>query len=77
LISLDLFEDIQGQSDAAFAVQQLACNQAILRGIGCSVGMAESLQQEIHMPRQIDYYFSLQSPWAYIGHKPFVRLISH
>jgi 2-hydroxychromene-2-carboxylate isomerase len=23
------------------------------------------------MPRQIDYYFSLQSPWAYIGHKPF------
>jgi 2-hydroxychromene-2-carboxylate isomerase len=28
------------------------------------------------MPRQVDYYFSLQSPWAYIGHKPFVRLIS-
>ena len=23
------------------------------------------------MPRQVDYYFSLQSPWAYIGHKPF------
>ena len=23
------------------------------------------------MPRQIDYYFSLQSPWAYIGHGPF------
>ncbi|MFZ0765232.1 2-hydroxychromene-2-carboxylate isomerase [Bradyrhizobium sp.] len=23
------------------------------------------------MPRQIDYYFSLQSPWAYIGHKSF------
>ena len=23
------------------------------------------------MPRQIDYYFSLQSPWAYIGHKLF------
>jgi 2-hydroxychromene-2-carboxylate isomerase len=23
------------------------------------------------MPRQIDYYFSLQSPWAYIGHKVF------
>ena len=21
------------------------------------------------MPRQIDYYFSLSSPWAYIGHK--------
>ncbi len=28
------------------------------------------------MPRQVDYYFSLQSPWAYIGHKPFVRLVS-
>ncbi|MHC2255907.1 DsbA family protein [Bradyrhizobium embrapense] len=28
------------------------------------------------MPRQIDYYFSLQSPWAYIGHKPFVRLVN-
>ena len=23
------------------------------------------------MPRQVDYYFSLQSPWAYIGHSPF------
>jgi len=23
------------------------------------------------MPRQIDYYFSISSPWAYIGHKPF------
>jgi 2-hydroxychromene-2-carboxylate isomerase len=23
------------------------------------------------MPRQIDYYFSLSSPWAYIGHKAF------
>jgi 2-hydroxychromene-2-carboxylate isomerase len=23
------------------------------------------------MPRQIDYYFSLQSPWAYIGHELF------
>jgi len=23
------------------------------------------------MPRQVDYYFSFQSPWAYIGHKPF------
>ena len=23
------------------------------------------------MPRQVDYYFSLQSPWAYIGHRPF------
>jgi 2-hydroxychromene-2-carboxylate isomerase len=24
-----------------------------------------------HMPRQVDYYFSFQSPWAYIGHKAF------
>ncbi len=23
------------------------------------------------MPRQVDYYFSFQSPWAYIGHQPF------
>jgi 2-hydroxychromene-2-carboxylate isomerase len=23
------------------------------------------------MPRQVDYYFSLSSPWAYIGHKVF------
>ena len=23
------------------------------------------------MPRHIDYYFSLQSPWAYIGHRLF------
>jgi 2-hydroxychromene-2-carboxylate isomerase len=23
------------------------------------------------MPRQVDYYFSLQSPWAYIGHSLF------
>jgi 2-hydroxychromene-2-carboxylate isomerase len=23
------------------------------------------------MPRQVDYYFSFNSPWAYIGYKPF------
>jgi 2-hydroxychromene-2-carboxylate isomerase len=28
------------------------------------------------MPRQVDYYFSLQSPWAYIGHKPFQDVAS-
>ena len=28
------------------------------------------------MPRQVDYYFSLQSPWAYIGHQSFRRLVS-
>jgi len=27
------------------------------------------------MSREIDYYFSLPSPWAYIGHKPFRELI--
>ena len=28
------------------------------------------------MPRQVDYYFSLQSPWAYVGHQSFRRLVS-
>jgi 2-hydroxychromene-2-carboxylate isomerase len=28
------------------------------------------------MPRQIDYYFSLSSPWAYIGHKFFREVVS-
>ena len=28
------------------------------------------------MARQIDYYFSLQSPWAYIGHKLFRQVVS-
>jgi len=26
------------------------------------------------MPRQADYYFSFQSPWAYIGHDAFSRV---
>lgn len=26
------------------------------------------------MPRTIDYYFSLLSPWAYIGHAPFMEI---
>jgi 2-hydroxychromene-2-carboxylate isomerase len=26
------------------------------------------------MPRVIDYYFSLVSPWAYIGHVPFMEI---
>ena len=29
------------------------------------------------MPRRIDYYFSLQSPWAYIGHKLFRQVVSN
>jgi len=28
------------------------------------------------MSRQIDYYFSLQSPWAYIGHKTFREVVN-
>jgi 2-hydroxychromene-2-carboxylate isomerase len=28
------------------------------------------------MSRQVDYYFSFQSPWAYIGHRPFSDLVS-
>ena len=28
------------------------------------------------MPRQVDYYFSLQSPWAYIGHKSFRDVVT-
>lgn len=28
------------------------------------------------MSRSIDYYFSFQSPWAYIGHKVFSDLVS-
>ena len=28
------------------------------------------------MPRQVDYYFSFQSPWAYIGHGSFMALVS-
>ena len=28
------------------------------------------------MPRQIDYYFSFSSPWAYIGHKAFREVVA-
>jgi 2-hydroxychromene-2-carboxylate isomerase len=28
------------------------------------------------MPRQVDYYFSLQSPWAYIGHQLFRDVVA-
>jgi 2-hydroxychromene-2-carboxylate isomerase len=27
------------------------------------------------MPRTIDYYFSLVSPWAYMGHGPFMDIV--
>ena len=26
------------------------------------------------MPRSVDYYFSIASPWAYIGHAPFMEI---
>jgi 2-hydroxychromene-2-carboxylate isomerase len=28
------------------------------------------------MPRTVDYYFSMSSPWAYIGHRPFMEIAS-
>jgi 2-hydroxychromene-2-carboxylate isomerase len=28
------------------------------------------------MPRQVDYYFSFQSPWAYIGYQRFREVVS-
>lgn len=28
------------------------------------------------MPRSIDYYFSMQSPWAYIGHASFMDVVN-
>ncbi|GAA3842455.1 2-hydroxychromene-2-carboxylate isomerase [[Pseudomonas] carboxydohydrogena] len=28
------------------------------------------------MARSVEYYYSFQSPWAYIGHKPFLDLAS-
>jgi 2-hydroxychromene-2-carboxylate isomerase len=52
---------------------QLACRQSTLRVAGVSVGMHADIPfvPEDGMSRQIDYYFSFQSPWAYIGHKAF------
>jgi 2-hydroxychromene-2-carboxylate isomerase len=32
-------------------------------------------RQGVRMPRPIDYYFSLQSTWAYIGHRRFRELV--
>jgi 2-hydroxychromene-2-carboxylate isomerase len=33
--------------------------------------MGRSFNPGVGMPRQVDYYFSFQSPWAYIGHGVF------
>jgi len=27
------------------------------------------------MPSTVDYYFSMLSPWAYIGHAPFMDIV--
>jgi 2-hydroxychromene-2-carboxylate isomerase len=41
------------------------------------VGVFENLAGVgVRMPRQIDYYFSLTSPWAYIGHGFFRDVVS-
>ena len=58
---------------AVIAVQQLCRVRSILRGDGGSVGMPRRTNSlsGARMPRQVDYYFSFQSPWAYIGHKLF------
>jgi 2-hydroxychromene-2-carboxylate isomerase len=37
---------------------------------------AKSSPHGDRMSREIDYYFSLPSPWAYIGHKPFRELVT-
>jgi len=29
------------------------------------------------MPRTVDYYFPPLSPWAYIGHAPFMKIVRH
>jgi len=49
----------------AIAVQQLAHHEAILRAVGRSVGMRETIRQSSlrsRMARQVDCYFSFQSP---------------
>src|ERR1700744_5998625 len=56
------------------------CPQAVsLHPPKRSVGMTKpflSRSSGDRMPRQIDYYFSLSSPWAYIGHKAFRDVVS-
>ena len=57
-------------------MQQLARRGSILRGFGRLCWDAPTTSHPFsgaRMPRQVDYYFSFQSPWAYIGHKPFQR----
>src|SRR5882757_1503722 len=65
---------------AAIAVQQLASR----RDRSCA-DLADLLGWPLISPvfapgarmlRQVDYYFSFQSPWAYIGHKLFLEVAS-
>jgi 2-hydroxychromene-2-carboxylate isomerase len=71
---LSLFEDFPRRGKAVIAVQQVARYGSILRCLGGSVGIVRTPRIRAlgdRMPRQVDYYFSFQSPWAYIGHKSF------
>jgi 2-hydroxychromene-2-carboxylate isomerase len=45
---------------------------------GGSVGMKPNAKavMEGRMPRRVDYYFSFQSPWAYIGHQAFRDVVA-
>jgi 2-hydroxychromene-2-carboxylate isomerase len=36
--------------------------------------LLEAITCERPMPRTVDYYFSLVSPWAYMGHAPFMEI---
>src|SRR4029077_2613217 len=39
-------------------------------------GAQQAIVGRARMPRQVDYYFSLSSPWAYIGHQAFRDVVS-
>jgi 2-hydroxychromene-2-carboxylate isomerase len=51
---------------------------------GCTAVQADAIVRAVpqlswfggRMPRRIDYYFSLTSPWAYIGHGIFLDVVS-
>jgi 2-hydroxychromene-2-carboxylate isomerase len=56
---------------AVIALQQLLMPGLALKASEGSVRMSPVFLAGVRMPRQVDYYFSLSSPWAYIGHKAF------
>ena len=45
----------------SLSVEKVTCSISVLRGV-C-------------MRRTIEYYFSMHSPWAYIGHVPFLEFV--